>query len=74
MIQEITQQLQSIGFTSTEVTALLTIIYNAVEQFKDPEQQVANTLNYKYIEGYSLINNSFGGDWYNLTKEQRYKE
>ena len=31
MINEITEQLQSIGFTSTEVTSLLTIIYNAIE-------------------------------------------
>jgi hypothetical protein len=68
MIEHIVQLLKSIGFTDQEVSDLFTIIYNSIEQSKDPEQQVSNTLNYKFIEAFNLINEVFGGDWYNLIK------
>lgn len=68
MIEYIIQLLKSIQFTDQEISDLFTIIYNSIEQSKNPESQVANTLNYKFIDAFNLINEAFGGDWHSLVK------
>lgn len=68
MIEYIVQLLRSVQFTDQEISSLFITIYNSVEQNKDIEYQISNSLNYKLINGFNLVNETFGGDWYNLVK------
>ncbi len=62
MQEYILQLLYSINFTDSEIGEFCGIIVNAIDQSKDPESQIAYSLNYKYIDSFNLISRSFGGD------------
>ena len=72
-INYIIRQLSDIGYTTTEITNFLTLIYNnRVKHIRDLESQIAQSGNLRYIEAYSLLNEDINTlddsklkEWYN---------
>jgi hypothetical protein len=69
----IIQQLLDMGFSSSETTSFLTLVYtNKIVYNKDLESQIYQTGNPKYIEAFSILNDSIYvlddsklKEWYN---------
>ncbi len=67
-IYYIIQLLYSINFTDDEIADLFNIIMTSIDRSLDVESQVSNSMNYKYIEAFSLIDDY---DWYNISQSIR---